>query len=371
MSETKKASSAASTQASAHPESPLVLGIESSCDDTACAIVDGRGRVLASVVSSQIQKHRPYGGVVPEIASREHLKNWPEVSRQTFELAGVELDQIDAVAATSGPGLVGSLLVGLSLGKAIAYGLDKPFLATHHLEGHLYSPYLGESGAPVAEIPERFVGLVASGGHTSLIEVDGSKTSTVGETRDDAVGEAFDKLGKRIGLPFPGGPEVDRLAEASGLDPDKQRFRLPRQEGIAFSYSGLKSAALREVEALERADVPTDATQPKLAAELVQLIVDFRYAAIAQIVNRLERLFRERPFESLAVSGGVAANRELRRQVASFAEARGVALALVPLVYASDNAAMIAHAALRRHRAGESDPLDVDVFSRGRVGAEK
>ena len=347
---------------------PLVLGIESSCDDTACAIVDGAGRVLASVVSSQLEQHRPYGGVVPEIASREHLKNWPAVSHRALGLAGIELGDIDAVAATSGPGLVGSLLVGLSLGKAIAYGLDRPFFATHHLEGHLYSPYLREDGAPAAEVPEQFVGLVASGGHTSLIEVAGSIVTTLGETTDDAVGEAFDKLGKRVGLRFPGGPEVDKLAESSALTPGG-RFRLPRQEGIVFSYSGLKSAALREVEALERAGVDVDAAAANPTQELLQLLVDFRQAAVNQIINRLERLHRERAFGHLAVSGGVAANRELRRQVVRFAESRGVELALVPLVYAGDNAAMIAHAALRRYRRGESDPLDADVFSRGRIGA--
>ena len=355
------------SQSPGEVERPLVLGIESSCDDTACAIVDGRGRVLSSVVSSQLAQHRPYGGVVPEIASREHLKNWPRVSREAFDRAGVELDQIDAVAATSGPGLVGSLLVGLSLGKAIAWGLDKPFFATHHLEGHLYSPYLRVGGAPVAEIPEHFVGLVTSGGHTSLIEVSDTGARTLGETSDDAVGEAFDKLGKRVGLSFPGGPIVDRLAESAGLEPDRQRFRLPRQRELAFSYSGLKSAALREVEALERAGISSDAAAAEPPPELLQLIVDFRYAAVAQLINRLERLRRDHPFGHLAVSGGVAANRELRRQVAAFAEKHAVELALVPMVYAGDNAAMIAHAALRRYRTGESDPLDVDVFSRGRV----
>ena len=209
----------------ATPFDGFVLGIETSCDDTACAVLDAEGRVLSSVVSSQLDVHRPFGGVVPEAASREHLRNWPAVSAAALQEAGVDWSDVGAVAATRGPGLVGSLLVGLSLGKAISYSLGVPFLAVHHLEGHLFSPLLETDGAS-RPVPESMVGLVVSGGHTSLLAVDGASgaVTSLAETRDDAIGEAFDKIGHRVGLPFPGGAEVDRLAELG--DPTVHRFRV-------------------------------------------------------------------------------------------------------------------------------------------------
>src|SRR5215207_6744808 len=226
---------------------PLVLGIETSCDDTACAVLDGEGRVLSSVVSSQLASHRPYGGVVPEIASREHLSNWPAVIGVALERTGVALPEVDVVAATRGPGLVGALLVGLALGKSIAFALERPFLAIHHLEGHLYSPFLPprDVAAPAEPVPARFVGLVVSGGHTSLFAVEDGCVETLGETRDDAMGEVFDKVGKRLGLPYPQGPLVDELAERG--DPSARRFATPlRGDTLDVSYSGLKSQALLE-----------------------------------------------------------------------------------------------------------------------------
>ena len=232
---------------------PLVLGIETSCDDTACAVLDGEGRVLSSVVSSQLAAHRPYGGVVPEIASREHLANWPLVSGEALERAGISLREVDVVAATRGPGLVGALLVGLSIGKAIAFARCRPFHAVHHLEGHLYSPFLRPPGDPAAPEPPpaRFVGLVLSGGHSSLFAVEDGAVSTLAETRDDAIGEVFDKVGKRLGLPYPQGPQVDELAERG--TPGAHRFPLSRfGDTLDFSYSGLKSQTLLEIERLER-----------------------------------------------------------------------------------------------------------------------
>ncbi len=345
-----------------------MLGIETSCDDTACAVLDGSGRVLASVVSSQLAAHRPFGGVVPEVASREHLRNWLPVEAEALELAGVEMRQIDLVAATRGPGLVGALLVGLSLGKSIAYSLGVPFHAVHHLEGHLYSPFLGAAGEPALAPPQSFAGLVVSGGHTSLYRVDGARIVTVAETRDDAMGEVFDKVGKRLGLPYPQGPVVDRLAESG--DASERPFSVATcSDGSAdFSYSGLKSQALLAIEALEREGVeaPRGASSPDaFPAELSNLLAGFRAAAVGQILDRLERVLAERRFDHLAVSGGVAANRLLRRQVAEWCAARDVRLHLASLAYAGDNAAMIAHAALRRQRAGVSDdPLAAEAASR-------
>jgi len=346
---------------------PLVLGIETSCDDTACALVDAAGRVLASVVSSQLAAHAPYGGVVPEIASREHLANWRAVADAAFERAEATLADVDAVAATRGPGLVGALLVGLSLGRALAWARRRPFYAVHHLEGHIYSPFLAIDGAEAAPIPDDFVALVVSGGHTSLYRVDRGTITTLAETRDDAFGEAFDKFGKRLGLPYPQGPKVDVLAESG----DAAAHRLPRAAGrdeLFFSYSGLKTQAVVELEKLERAGVDTMARldrEPPLPQPVLDLVAGFRDSAVRQVLDRLNRLHRREPFARLAVSGGAAANRELRRRLVGWADEHGVELALVPLVYSGDNAAMIAFAALARHRRGASDdPLAVEAASR-------
>ncbi|HEV7672818.1 MAG TPA: tRNA (adenosine(37)-N6)-threonylcarbamoyltransferase complex transferase subunit TsaD [Thermoanaerobaculia bacterium] len=350
------------------PAAPLVLGIETSCDDTACAVLDGEGQVLASVVSSQLAAHRPYGGVVPEIASRAHLENWPAVSAEALDRAGIDLARIDAVAATRGPGLVGSLLVGLSLGKALAFGLGRPFFAIHHLEGHLFSPFLAPEG-PAEAVPDRFVGLVVSGGHSNLFEVEAGRTRTLGEARDDAMGEVFDKVGRRLGLPYPQGPRVDELAE--GGEPGAHRFPVPDCGGsLDVSFSGLKSQALGEIEKLERTLGPIDlgsldASGDTPPGRVLDLLAGFRAAAVGQVLDRVERLHRREPIPLLAVSGGAAANRLLRRELTSWAADRGVGLRLVPLGFSGDNAAMIAHAALLRLRAGEADdPFTAEAESR-------
>ena len=357
----------------ATPFEGFVLGIETSCDDTACAVLDAEGRVLSSVVSSQLDVHRPFGGVVPEAASREHLRNWPAVSAAALEEAGVDWSDIGAVAATRGPGLVGSLLVGLSLGKAISYSLGVPFLAVHHLEGHLFSPLLQTGGAS-RSVPESMVGLVVSGGHTSLLAVDGPSgtVTSLAETRDDAIGEAFDKIGHRVGLAFPAGAEVDRLAELG--DPAAQPFRVARikSDELAFSYSGLKSQALRALGEIEAgnggaAGASADAAgdDESWPRDVLDLLAGFRRAAVAQLIDRLDRLSDERPVERLSVSGGVAANRLLRREVALWGERRGADVLLVPLRYCGDNAAMIAHAGLLRLRRGDTDdPRSADAESR-------
>jgi len=362
------------------PQPPVLLAIETSCDDTACALVDAAGRVLASVVSRQLAAHRPYGGVVPEIASREHLRNWPPVSAAALAAAGLDLADVDAVAATRGPGLVGALLVGLSLGKALAYGLGKPFFAVHHLEGHLYSPFLAPPPAAGAEPgaadepPPGFVGLVVSGGHSNLYAVEGPRVETLGGTRDDAMGEVFDKVGKRLALPYPQGPLVDRLAEqaeggAAAESVGPGRFGVARLEGWDFSFSGLKSQALNAIEKLERRGVVTDLSH--LAAgrpappQVGLLLAEFRAAAVAQVLDRVERLYDERGFSVLAVSGGAAANRLLRRRLTAWAQGTGVDLRLVHPGYSGDNAAMIAHAALLRLRRGDGgDDWTVEARSR-------
>jgi N6-L-threonylcarbamoyladenine synthase len=354
---------------------PIVLGIESSCDDTACAVIDSTGRVLASAVSSQLAAHRPFGGVVPEIASREHLINWPAVKEEAMTQAGLDLSAVDVVAATRGPGLVGCLLVGLSVGRAIAWAKKCPFHGIHHLEGHLYSPFLDPQGGPAAQVPDRFIGLVVSGGHTSLLDVDRGRVSSLAETRDDALGEVFDKVGKRLGLAYPQGPKVDTLAERG--DPTRFPFRVKGAGGeLFFSYSGLKSQALREIEALEKDGTlvagRTEVAEEDLPVAARDLLAGFRSAAIRQILDRVRRLHHRHPYNLLAVSGGAAANLLLRRELTQWANAEGVDLRLVPLSFASDNAAMIAFAALLRHREGAvGDPLRVEVASRIPFGPAK
>ena len=349
------------------PTRPIVFGIETSCDDTACAVLDGSGRVLSSVVGSQLAAHRPYGGVVPEIASREHLTNWTPVSEEALRRAGVALSDVDVVAATRGPGLVGSLLVGLSLGKAIAWAADKPFHAVHHLEGHLFSPFLGDDQA-AAEVPARFVGLVVSGGHTLIYEVEDGRATAAATTRDDAMGEVFDKVGKKLGLAYPQGPRVDQIAELG--DAESHPFPLPRMSdgSLDFSYSGLKSRALAAIEKLRREGVSLELGglhDERIPGAAADLLAGFRAAAVAQILDRLTRLHGERPFRSLAVSGGAAANRLLRAELPRWAVDHGVDLHLVRLEYSGDNAAMIAHAALLRQRLGlQDDPRTAEAASR-------
>lgn len=346
----------------------LALGIETSCDDTACAVVDGEGRVRASVVSSQLAAHRPYGGVVPEIASREHLRNWPLVSESALSQAGIDLEEVDLVAATKGPGLIGALLVGLSVGKAIAYSLGKRFHGIHHLEGHLYSPFLRAPGETAETPPDHFVGLVVSGGHTSVFEVEGGSSTTLVETRDDAMGEVFDKVGKRLGLAYPQGPRVDELAEEGREGQVRLAVAQCSDGSLDFSYSGLKSQTLVEIRKLEEAGIEAaigELTVTEVPAPIRDLLAAFRTAAVEQIVDRLDRICSQRPVELLAVSGGVAANQLLRRRLIGWAQEKGIDLRLVPLVYAGDNAAMIAHAAILRHRWGiQDDPLEVDAASR-------
>jgi len=346
----------------------LALGIETSCDDTACAVVDSDGRVLSSVVSSQLAAHRPYGGVVPEIASREHLRNWPPVSEAALAAAGVTMDEIDVISATKGPGLIGALLVGLSIGKAIAYSLNKSFQAVHHLEGHLYSPFLSVDGEVAETAPEKFLGLVVSGGHTSLFDVQEGTSTTLAETRDDAMGEVFDKVGKRLGLVYPQGPRVDELAELGDGRAVKLTLARCSDGSLDFSYSGLKSQTLLEIQKLEKAGVVTslgDLETDDIPQPVLDLLAGFRVAAVEQVIDRLNRLRQKRPIDLLAVSGGVAANRLLRRRLEGWAREQQVDLRLVPMGYAGDNAAMIAHAGLLRRGWGwEDDPLSTDAASR-------
>jgi N6-L-threonylcarbamoyladenine synthase len=339
------------TRPAADADSLTVLGIETSCDETAASVVrrtgDGGCEVLSSVISSQIAAHAPYGGVVPEIAARAHVEVVDWVIAQAMAEAGLGFAALDGVAATAGPGLVGGVMVGLSAGKAIALALDKPLVAVNHLEGHAVSARLG------ARIDYPFLLLLVSGGHCQLLDVEGvGRCRRLGSTMDDAAGEAFDKIAKAMGLPYPGGPALEKLAE--GGDPGA--FTLPRallgREGCDFSFSGLKTAAAR------LADGVSDEAGRRNLAAAVQ-------AAIArQLAERSERAMTAylRAHEGLqrrfVVAGGVAANRTVRATLEATATAQGFSFTAPPLVYCTDNAAMIALAGAERLAEGLTDGLD-------------
>ena len=332
----------------------LVLGVESSCDEMAAAVVRGGSEILASCVHGQAAVHGPYGGVVPELASRDHTRAVSAVVETALAEAGVRPEQLDGVAVTAGPGLVGSLLVGLSFGKALAYRLDRPVVGVHHLEGHLAS---AELAAP--DLVPPYVGLVISGGHTALYEISDDRVpQLLGETRDDAVGEAFDKVARLLGLPYPGGPSVSDAAQRG----DAAAVDLPRplsgRAGFDFSYSGLKTAVALEV---ERRGVLT-------ASDVADLAASFEAAAVAPLVERSRRAVADRGVAALAVVGGVAANRRLRHEMADAGARAGFRVVFPPLELCTDNAAMIAAAGSRILARGESHGLDLNSFSRVPVG---
>ncbi|HEY3170918.1 MAG TPA: tRNA (adenosine(37)-N6)-threonylcarbamoyltransferase complex transferase subunit TsaD [Thermoanaerobaculia bacterium] len=346
----------------------LVLGIETSCDETSVAVLDGEGRVRSNIVSSQLAAHAPYGGVVPEIAARAHLENLPVSFERALEEAGTDVSGIDLVAATAGPGLIGALLVGLSAGKALAFARGVPLAPVNHLEGHLFSAFLrarGEAALPV-ELP--FHGLVVSGGHAELVRVEESRIVPLARTRDDAPGEAFDKVARRAGLGYPGGPVVDRIA-ARG---NGSRYALPvgraGDGSIDFSFSGLKTAMLRELgkRGVSGRPLEPDSVDP----DLVDLLASFQRAIVTALLDRVETVYREERIRALAVSGGVAANSELRRTFSEWGTAHGVPVLLPERAFTTDNAAMIAFAGLWRYRRnGAQDPASATARSRWPLGS--
>lgn len=341
----------------------LILGIESSCDETAAALVrDGR-EILSSVVASQIRVHSEFGGVVPELASREHVDNICFVVERCLEQADTGWHSIDAVAVTRGPGLVGALLVGLAYAKALAYGLEIPFLGINHLEGHIYSIFLDH---PEAELPA--LSLVVSGGHTSLYFLqEMGNYRLLAKTRDDAAGEAFDKLAKALGLGYPGGPVIDRLAPLG--NPSAVPFTIPKisDDSIDFSFSGLKTAALRYIreQHIEPIDAelvgqePASESGSRIPPLILDLVAGYQSSIIDQLLDRLEKALEREPARSIQISGGVSCNRSLRERSTSFFSAKGVPVYFPRPSLTTDNAAMIAAAAYFRLCRGEQDGWDL------------
>ncbi len=337
----------------------LVLGLETSCDETSVALLSEDGRIVSSLVASQLEVHRRFGGVVPEIAARAHLTNLPPLLDQTLAEGGASLRDVTLVAATAGPGLVGALLVGLSEAKGIAFGLGVPFVSVHHIEAHCLSPFLDPAGGGARAIPDDFAALVVSGGHTHLYCFHGGRIALGARTRDDAAGEAYDKVAKMAGLGYPGGPVVDRLA---GSGQAKQPFAVPRfsDGSLDFSFSGLKTAVrdrLRAIGLRPQTGIPDairtldegDAPPP-----LRNLLADFQEAVTAQVEDRLSRKLAQDSFELLTVSGGVAANSLLRERLAAWGRRRGVSVLLPHPSLTGDNAAMVAFAGLVRFRLGKT-----------------
>jgi N6-L-threonylcarbamoyladenine synthase len=344
----------------------IVLGIETSCDETSVALLDGDGRVLSNVVSSQMAAHALYGGVVPEVAARAHLENLPTALEDALARADTKLEDVGLVAATAGPGLIGALLVGLSAGKALAFARGIPFVGVNHLEGHLFSAFLRPGGEPPLPITYPFHGLVVSGGHAELVRVEEDRIVPLARTRDDAPGEAFDKIARRAGLGYPGGPVVDRVA-ARGRG-DRVPFPVGRVEGSRdFSFSGLKTAMLRELQRRSIDGSPLDADV--LDPELVDLLASFQRAIVSALLSRVEEVHRDEGIRALALSGGVAANSELRATLSAWGERHAVPVHLPDRAFTTDNAAMIAWAGLQSvRRGGATDPMAAQARSRWPLG---
>jgi N6-L-threonylcarbamoyladenine synthase len=329
----------------------VLLAIETSCDDTCAAVLDG-ATIRSNVISSQAAAHAGFGGVVPEIAARHHLELIEPVVAAALSEAGVTLDEIDAVATTRGPGLIGALLVGVSTAKAIAAARRLPLIPVDHLQGHVAANFLEPE-----PLEPPFLCLVASGGHTLLAGVrDHSGYEQLGQTLDDAAGEAFDKSARLLGLGYPGGPAIQRVAEAG----DPEAFELPvamaRDPGLDFSFSGLKTALVYRCR---------DLGEEGVVERRADLAASFQKAVVDQLVAKLKRALKRGDWEAVALGGGVAANGPLRAAVAALCERQGVRLKLVPITLCTDNAAMIGSAARYADAVPYPDYLDYDAFATG------
>ena len=320
-----------------------IMAIESSCDETACAIVKNGREVISNIVASQIKTHAQYGGVIPEIAAREHLESINVVIDEAFKQANMKPEQITAFAGTVGPGLVGCLLVGLNATKSLALVHDKAFIGVNHLNAHLCGNYID------TDLKPPFIALLVSGGHTQIIEVKSySEQNILGETIDDAVGEAYDKVARLIGLPYPGGPLLDKLAKEG----DPNAFKLPeaKVDGYNFSFSGLKTAVLRLVKSFDGQTLPTN-----------DICASFQECVSSTLLKKVKKALEETGYKQVVIAGGVAANSEIRRKIFEL-EKEGYRVCAPPMKYCTDNAAMVASCAY--FNTNTFDDVDVEVFSR-------
>jgi N6-L-threonylcarbamoyladenine synthase len=326
----------------------ITLGIETSCDETAAAVLQDEN-VLSNIVSSQIDIHKKYGGVVPELASREHLKNLIPIIREALASASVSLEDINLVAVTYTPGLIGALLVGVSAAKAIAYALNIPFIGVHHGEGHILAAHIEYPG-----IGYPYIALLVSGGHTALYHVRGlGEYGLLGQTRDDAAGEAYDKVAKLMGLEYPGGPVIDRLAQDG--DPAVIKFPRGHLEGYDFSFSGLKTAVRNHIALFMSKDRGIDP-----ALNIRDVAAGFQAAVVGTLVEKTLKAAVEMGVDKIVVAGGVAANSSLRGKMSEEAKKRGIALYLPAMGFCIDNAAMIALAGYLHYKRGQTSKLDLN-----------
>mgnify|MGYP001006545393 CR=1 FL=1 len=337
--------------------SGLTLGIETSCDETAAAVIQDGTRILSNIVLSQIDIHRKYGGVVPEIASRKHIEAIFPVINEALAEAGVNLDDIEVIAVTYGPGLVGSLLVGIAAAKSLAFALKKPLVGVNHIEGHIYANFLGRE-----DLHPPFVCLTVSGGHTDLLLIpELGRYEILGRTRDDAAGEAFDKIARVLGLPYPGGPQIEKLARSG----DRSAYGFPRgmvePGNFDFSFSGLKTAALNRL------------NQAKLKGDEINLpdfAASFQWAIIDVLTAKLMAAAEKYGVKQIVLSGGVAANSAFREHVEACAQAAGMEVWYPPKHLCTDNAAMIASAGYFRYRAGFRSGPELNALPNLKLGSE-
>lgn len=342
-----------------------ILSVETSCDETSAAVIKDGTEILSNVVASQVEFHRKYGGIVPEVASRKHIEVIAAVVKQALDDAKLPIKKIDAVASTYGPGLVGSLIVGLNYAKAIAYAIKKPFIAVNHIEGHIYANFL--TPGPKSLVPKfPFICLVVSGGHTQLILVkDHGDYTTLGRTRDDAAGEAFDKVARFLGIGYPGGPIIDKMAKNG--DPkaiDFPRAMLARRspkdeggidEGYDFSFSGLKTAVVNHVK------------KNGMPEKLEDLVASFQQAVVDILVEKTIRAAKDKKTKWIALAGGVSANSRLRAHLEARAKKEGLNVSIPPIWLCTDNAAMIGSAGYYLLKKGKKSNLDIEAVSTLRI----
>ncbi len=327
----------------------LILGIETSCDETSAAILKGK-KILSNIIFSQIEKHKIFGGVVPEIAAREHLNQIPFVVDECIKDANIKLNQIDGIAVTYGPGLAGSLIVGLSYGKAMAFALKKKFIGINHLEAHLLSPFIEYD-----DFDFPFIGLVVSGGHTNVyIAEEFGKYKIIGSTRDDAAGEAFDKIAKLLGLSYPGGPSISKAAKEG--NPKKIVFPQAqmKDKSFDFSFSGIKTSVLYFLKENEDKIKSGEITIQDIAAA-------FQKAAIRSIVNKIKRIYKKYKIKNIAITGGVAANGYLKEEISLFAKEKKLNVFIPSTILCTDNGAMVAYVGYLYMKQNKFSQWNLDI----------